>query len=236
MKTLGIIGGLGPMAGAYFMQLLIQMTDAQRDQDHIEMILHSCPSIPDRSQYILGKSDQNPMPEMCRVGKELVQSGAEIIAIPCITAHYFHEVLERELGVPVIHAIRETAYYLKERQIHTIGIMATDGTVQSGLFTREMEKEGICCVYPSSEKQKLVMRLIYDEVKSGKSISIANLEQISKELFMEGAQIVLLGCTELSIAKRDHKLPGGFLDVMEVLAKCSVERCGKLKEKYSELF
>lgn len=235
MKKLGIIGGLGPMAGAYFLQLVTQMTDAAKDQEHIEVILHSCPAIPDRTAYIIGKSEDNPLPEMCRIGKSLVQSGAEMIAIPCMTAHYFHDELEQQVGVPVIHAIRETAKYLKERQIDSVGIMATDGSVQSGLFEKELQKENIRCIYPSQEKQKLVMSLIYDDVKSGNGISMEKLDKISGELFASGAKVILLGCTELSIAKRDFTLGAGFLDVMEVLAKCSVEQCGRLKEAYREL-
>ena len=235
MKRLGIIGGLGPMASAYFMQLVIQMTDAKIDQEHIETILYSCPSIPDRTQYIIGESTENPLPKMCEVGKGLVQSGAEIIAIPCVTAHYFHDELEKEVGVSVIHAIKETAEYLKERNITTVGVMATDGTVQSGLFSMEMEREGIHCIYPSPENQKLVMSIIYDDVKSGKRISMNKLNKVASELFMTGAQVILLGCTELSIAKRDYPLSAGFLDVMEVLAKCSVEQCGTLKKEYEEL-
>lgn len=235
MKKLGIIGGLGPAASAYFLQLVTQMTDAQKDQEHIEAILYSCPSIPDRTQYILGKSANNPSEKMSEVGKNLVQMGVEYIAIPCMTAHYFYNELSDEIDVPVIHAIRETANYLKERNIHKAGIMATDGSVQSGLFSKELEKENISCIYPSDEMQKLVMSFIYDDVKSGKEITMEKLNKVSEALFSMGAEVILLGCTELSIAKGKFPFGAGFLDMMEVLAKCSVEKCGKLKDEYREL-
>ena len=95
-KTLGVIGGLGPMATAYYMELVIQMTDASCDQEHLNMIISSRPGTPDRTRYILGLSDENPAPVMIDAGRWLVAEGAEILAIPCITAHYFQKQLEEE--------------------------------------------------------------------------------------------------------------------------------------------
>ena len=82
------------MATAYFMQLIIKMTDANLDQDHLEMIIYNCPTIPDRTEFILGKSKASPLPRMIEVGKKLKEQNADYIAIPCITAHYFHKELE----------------------------------------------------------------------------------------------------------------------------------------------
>lgn len=111
---LGIIGGLGPMATAYFMELLINMTDAKCDQDHLEMIIYNCPSIPDRTAYILGKSNANPVVPIIKIGKKLKEQNVDCISIPCITAHYFHDEIEEKTGCKVIHAIRDTSYMLKE--------------------------------------------------------------------------------------------------------------------------
>lgn len=235
MNRLGIIGGLGPMATAYFMQLVIQMTQAQTDQEHIEMIIYNCPSIPDRTRYIIGESDENPVEPMIAIGKKLVEAGAGTIAIPCITAHYFHDEMEHAIGVPILHGIAETAEYLVQRGCTRVGVMATDGTVKSGLFSKEFEKKGITCDYPSAEGQAAVMELIYQDVKAGKPVDMDKFRSVARELFDRGAEVILLGCTELSLIKRDNRLGEGFLDVMEVLAKCSVERYGILKPEYTEL-
>lgn len=235
MNRLGIIGGLGPMATAYFMQLVIQMTQAQTDQEHIEMIIYNCPSIPDRTRYIIGESDENPVEPMIAIGKKLVEAGAGTIAIPCITAHYFHDEMEHAIGVPILHGIAETAEYLVQRGCTRVGVMATDGTVKSGLFTKEFEKKGITCEYPSAEGQAAVMELIYQDVKAGKPVNMDKFRSVARELFDRGAEVILLGCTELSLIKRDNCLGEGFLDVMEVLARCSVERYGILKPEYTEL-
>ena len=138
MNMLGIIGGLGPMATAYLMQLLTQMSDAGTDQEHMEIVVYSKPSIPDRTQYILGKSDRSPVPEMVLAGRKLVEFGADLIAVPCITAHYFHDELERQIGIPIINAITETVQCIEQEEIDRVGLMATDGTIQSGLFQKEL--------------------------------------------------------------------------------------------------
>ena len=117
MKTLGVIGGLGPMATAYFMQLVIEMTDAVTDQEHIPMIIYNCPQIPDRTGYLLGKSKENPGPQIIACGRKIAEAGAELIAIPCITAHALYPEIEKEMNIPVLHIIRETAAYLKKEGI-----------------------------------------------------------------------------------------------------------------------
>lgn len=235
MKTLGVLGGLGPMATAYFLQLVIQMNEAETDQEHIEVILHSKPQIPDRTGYILGRSKDNPMPQMAEVGKKLAAQGAQVIAIPCITAHYFQKQLEEEVGIPILNAIEETALYLEKAGVTKAGIMATDGTVESKLFQKTLEKHHIECVLPNKENQSKVMHLIYENVKAGKEVEMPLFEEISKGLSADGAQVILLACTELSLIKRDYPLSAGFLDVMEVLARKAVLSCGTLKKEYEDL-
>ena len=166
-KILGVIGGLGPMATAYFLQLVTQMSDAVTDQEHIEVLIHSKPQIPDRTRFILGKSTESPLPDMLKVGRQLTGLGAQVLAIPCITAHFFQGVLEKEIGVPVINAIVETAEYLRQEGIVRAGLMATDGTVQSRLFQDTFAPYGIEVVTPDEENQAKVMHLIYRNVKAG---------------------------------------------------------------------
>lgn len=235
MNKLGVIGGLGPMATAYFYQLIVEMTDATTDQEHIETIIYSRPATPDRTKFILGKSDEDPMPYLLDAGRKLKRQGANVIAIPCITAHYFQRRLEKTLGTRVIHAIEEVGKYLKKREVYTVGIMATDGTVESRLFQTILEKYGIHCVTPSLDKQEEVMSIIYDDVKAGKPVDMDKFADVSSELFGKGAEVILLGCTELSLIKKDYEIGKGFLDVMEVLARQAVLSCGKLKEEYNEL-
>lgn len=235
MKQLGIIGGLGPMATAYFFQLIIEMTEAKTDQEHIEILIHNRPQIPDRTKYILGIQKDNPLPELIKVGNGLVEQGAKVLAMPCITAHYFQQRMEQEIPCPILNAITETAEYLQEENIYQVGIMATDGTIESKLFQNTLEENGIRCILPDTQGQKIVMDLIYENVKAGKPMEMDKFHQVSKQLFEKGAQVILLGCTELSMAKKDHGINKGYLDVLEVLARKVVVTCGKLKEEYQHL-
>ena len=153
MKKLGVLGGLGPMASVYFLQLVVQMTEARTDQEHIEVLLHSVPQIPDRTRYILGQSSEDPVPQMAVAGRGLAAQGAQVLAIPCVTAHYFQERLETQIGVPILNAVEETALCLQQAGINRAGILATDGTLSSRLFQTCLEKRGISCVIPGPEDQ-----------------------------------------------------------------------------------
>ena len=232
-RTLGVIGGLGPIATSHFMELIIRMTDAQRDQQHLDMVIYHAPSIPDRSSFILDPTLPSPLEPMIDLGRRLSEQGVGCIAIPCITAHYFHETLSNAISAPIIHAPQETAIHLKKAGIRKVGIMATDGTVSSGIFQKELEKRGITRVIPSAERQKDVMHLIFDCIKANRPADMARFRQVAEELRENGAEVIILGCTELSLIKRDHYIGAGFLDALEVLAQQAVLRCGApLKEKY----
>lgn len=236
--SLGVIGGLGPMATAYFMKLVVSMTKAERDQDHLEMIVYNCPQIPDRTDYILGKSKESPLPRIIELGQRLNRQGVSCIAIPCITAHYFHKEIEAGSGVRVLRGISETVSLLKNAGVSSVGLMATDGTVSSRIFQNEAEAQGMKIVLPSEQKQKLVMSLIYDDVKTGRKPDMEKFRQVKEHLICEGgAQVVVLGCTELSVIKQDYELGEGICDCMEVLARTAVLECGKeLNPQYETLF
>lgn len=234
---LGVIGGLGPMATAYYLELVISMTDVQRDQDHPEIVVMDIPTIPDRTAFILGKSKEDPVVPMIALGKQLKELGATVLATPCVTAHYFHEALQQGIGLPVIHVIEETASLLRQEGICRVGLMATDGTVESGIFQSKLEEAGIGVVLPSAQAQKGVMTLIYDQVKAGLPADMELFASIREELRAAGAQVVILGCTELSLLKKQQPLGDGILDVLDVLAKSSVLACGKpVKAAYGRMF
>ncbi|MBP5291476.1 MAG: amino acid racemase [Lachnospiraceae bacterium] len=234
MKTLGVIGGLGPMATAYFLELVTMMTDASCDQEHMKVVIWSRPDTPDRTRFILGLSKEDPREVIVDSGRRLVSQGARCLAIPCITAHYFHDEIEKLIGYPVINLPAEVVSHLKTYGWNRIGIMATDGTIQTGLFQRELEKQGMSAVVPSPESQKKVMHLIYDDIKANKPIEMNLFREVVSELKGHGAQVVVLGCTELSLIKQGRDLGMGILDAMEVLARTAIENCGApLKKEYN---
>lgn len=233
---LGVIGGLGPLATACFLEMVTQMTDASCDQEHLEMIIYSAPRIPDRTAYILGKSQESPVRPMTEIGRKLAGEGVSYIAVPCMTAHYFYRELSENIPVPIIHGIYETGMEIQKNQIEKVGLMATDGTIQSRIFQNQLEDMGIEVLLPDEKHQKYVMDVIYKDVKAGRTVEEEKFLETSRQLQCMGAQVILLGCTELSLVKRQYPLGKKYLDAMEVLARRSVVRCGKkLKKEYENL-
>ena len=235
-KIIGVIGGMGPIATSHFMELIIRMTDAKTDQEHLDMIIYNIPSIPDRTAYILDHSKPTPLPEIIRIGRKLEEAGAEYLSMPCITAHSFMGELKKALHVPFLNIVEETSKTLKESGIEKAGIMATDGTVRNALFQMALIEHGIEPVLPSAQRQKDVMHIIYENVKANKPVEMDRFRLVEEELKGNGAQAIILGCTELSLVKRDEAIGHGFLDGMEVLAQKAVLACGcKVKEEYMQL-
>ena len=167
-----MIGGMGPGATAYFMDLVVQMTEADVDQEHLDMIVYNFPSIPDRTGYIKDSSKPSPLEPMVRIANLLAQQGADFLAIPCITAHYFYDELQKQVPIPIIHCIDETVRYLKDAGVERVGVMGTDGTISSGLFHRSLEAYGMTVLTPSAPRQADVMHIIYSNIKATKPIDM----------------------------------------------------------------
>lgn len=236
METLGIIGGMGPMATAYLLELIIQMTDAKTDQEHLNIMVFDNPQVPDRTAYILDRSKPSPLPVLEDMAHKLETMGAQVLCAPCVTSHYFYKELSGSVSVPFLHMVEETAKELRDAGKKNVGILATTGTVKTGLFQQALEKFGMDWTVPSQLGQKLVMSLIYDDIKAGLPANMGKFRRVSDELFDAGCDSVILGCTELSLIKKETPLGHGFLDALEVLSKRCVETCGgKLKGKYRQL-
>ncbi len=235
MRKLGVIGGLGPMATALFMRMVIEMTDARTDQQHIEMIIYNCPQIPDRTRYILGESEENPAPKLLEIGRELERQGVALIAIPCITSGYFLPELTGKIRPRIIDIVEETCRYLMQRGIRRAGLMATSGTVESRIFQRTFSGNGCQLICPTEEDQRKVMHLIYDNVKANEPVDLACFSDVSERLRSAGAEVIILGCTELSVIRDQYPIGAGYLDAMQLMAKCAVEECGTLRAEYREL-
>lgn len=236
-KAVGIIGGIGPMSTVYFMEMIINMTDATKDQEHINMVVLNHATIPDRTSYILGKSSENPLAVMVEDAKKLQQAGADFIVIPCNTAHYFFEEIKKSISIPMINIVEETVQYACRTipDLKKLGVLATTGTVQSSTYQIACEKQGIECVVPDVTGQEMVMKIIYEQVKAGKEIDIALFYHLVETLKEKGCQAVVLGCTELSVVKRDfHIKRTDIIDSLEVLAMKTIITCGK-KLKREEL-
>ena len=226
-SLLGVLGGLGPMSTFYFCELLTAHTLALCDSDHVDMLISSRASTPDRTDYILGKSTESPLPIMQQEAIRLANAGAELLVIPCNTAHYFYDGLAEVSRVPILNIIEETVLYLKKRKIGTFGLLATEGTVRSGSYHRLCQMHDIRCITPTEEEQNEITDIIYGSVKQNKPADFSTFLRVSQSLLNRGCECLVLGCTELSLLRREGLSQPWFVDSLEILAYRTITACGK---------
>ena len=225
-KTIGIIGGMGPLATCDLMEKIIGHTRARRDQEHIHLYVDCNTNIPDRTEAILHHG-QSPVPELVKSAVRLQTMGADVLVMPCNTAHYFYEQIVPYVDIPLLHMPQEAAACLHAQGIRRAALLATDGTVCSGVYGKVLAEAGIEVIYPTAEEQKLVMGLIYDCIKVGRPCPYGEeIRRLAKRLWARGAEVLLLACTELPIAFADLGIAEGTADPTEILAQAAVRRVG----------
>lgn len=224
---LGVLGGMGPQATNTFFQFVLDRTDAKTDQDHVNTLVLSDCAIPDRTAAILGSQEERDAvyERLLTDAKLLEGAGCTVIAVPCNTSHYFLDRVQEQVSVPILHMIRETAAELAQRGLRRPGILATDGTIRTGLYQKELAALGLEAVVPSPQAQELVMSLIYDDVKAGRPGDVRKFEAIDRDLKAQGCDCGVLACTELSVFASERRLPDFYTDAMDVLARNAVLAC-----------
>ncbi|RUL51614.1 MULTISPECIES: aspartate/glutamate racemase family protein [Lysinibacillus] len=225
-KTLGIIGGVGPLATMFIGEMIVRRTLATKDQEHVHTIIDNDTTIPDRTAYILDNTKENPVPYLVRDAKKLANAGAEVICIPCNTAHTFYDELQLGSPVPVLHMIRETAKRAALVGAKRVGLLATDGTLASAVYQNALIEQDIEPIIPDAITQTLVMSVIYDYVKAGKEVPLHLWQRIEQAMLESNCDKIILGCTELSIVNRDLKLNNHYIDSLLVLADSAIVACG----------
>ena len=234
-KILGVLGGMGPAAGARFLALVTEFTKAECDREHIEVLLHSLPTIPDRTDFILGKSASSPLPAMKRAVLGLASAGAEIIAVPCNTAEYFHSKIQSVCPVPIIRTAYESVRFASSRGVKKLGILATEGTLHAEIYQKYLAARGMDFAAPRRATQEEINKLIYSHIKKSLAGGENTLLSVERELRNAGCDAAVLGCTELSLVPREQE-SGFFIDSLSVLAAVSVHACGYPLSKKGKLY
>ena len=226
-ERLGVLGGMGAQATNTFYQFVIDRTDARCDQDHVNALILSDSQMPDRTAAILGsEADREAVYRRLLADARLLEgAGCTVIAVPCNTSHFFLDRVQEQISIPILHMIRETARSLIAQGRTRPGILATDGTIQTQLYQKEFAAAGIRAVVPGPEAQKLVMSLIYDDVKAGRDGDPQKFAAIHQDLLAQGCDCGVLACTELSVFADRHHLPPFYTDAMAVLAERAVLAC-----------
>lgn len=227
-KTIGILGGMGPMATADLFQKITALTDAGCDRDHIRVYIDSNASIPDRTAAIL-EGGEDPVPAMADALRHLEFCGADCVIMPCNTAHYFLPRLEPLTELPFLSMIEAAAAACRARfPRETVGILATRGTLVAGLYQEALAAEGVPFLVPDEGEQAALMEVIYRGVKAGAPPSRyrAAFLSVVEAMAGRGADCFLLACTELPLAVRDLGLDLPSVDPTEELAKAAIRFCG----------
>ena len=223
MRTLGLLGGMGPLATADVLERIIRATPAQRDQDHIPILVRCVPQIPDRTDALL-RHGPSPVDALVHGATALRDAGAEVLAIACNTAHHWYLPIREAFGAPVLHIAEAVLHELPEADASgPIGIMATSGTVLSGFYQQMLEAAGHAVLMPTPAMQVVHVDHAVARAKAGDWEAARHAaHHAANALFRRGARRVVLACTELPLAI-GSPMPGQeFLDANAALARACV--------------
>jgi aspartate racemase len=230
-KVVGVLGGMGPDATVDFMAKVIALTPADKDQDHIHMLVDHNPKVPSRQAAILDKGE-DPGPEIAAMARRLEAAGAEFLVIPCNTAYVFEASILEAVSIPLISIIDETIAAISEKSpaAKSVGLLATNGCLRANVYQQALRARGLSPVLPDDDQLDELMNLIYG-IKSGdqsEAVSAA-MRALANALVSCGAQAIVAGCTEIPLVLDDTMLSVPLISSTDVLAKRTVQfACGEL--------
>ncbi len=229
-KTIGILGGMGPEATLECFGKIIKNTPAKRDQDHFRVIIDSNPAVPDRTAAIVGDG-QSPVPAIVAGGHALENAGADFIIIPCVSAHFFVDEIQRRINLPILSIFDAVAETITRDYptIKTVGLLGTTGTVKGGLFQKRLAQEKIKTMIPAEAVQSTIMEAIYDIKNAAPSRTrseiTADLVAAADGLIAnnpDGARAIIAGCTEIPLALGQQHLSVPYFDSLTILARAAI--------------
>lgn len=223
-QIIGVLGGLGPWATLDFFEKVLRATPAQRDQDHLRVIIDNNPKIPDRTPAILGRGE-DPVPALIATARNLERAGASFLVIPCNTAHAFYDQVQAAVSIPILHIMEEVATVAAAEvpDLKSVGVLATVATVRGELYHRPFARRGVTVLQPPLPEQTLVDRGIY-QVKAGEMGPEVTrpLVGVAEGLVARGAQALVLGCTELPFVLKSSHVRVPLFDSNLILARAAV--------------
>lgn len=229
MYKLGIIGGMGPLATVKFYDKVVLNTDAHNDNEHIDLIVLNHSTIPDRTRCIIENKDTEFLNEIKKDLEILERIGIDVVAIPCNTSHYFYDEFKKFANLKIINMIEETILEIKRRGIKKVVVFGTLGTLNSKVYNKYAEENGIEVKELSLEDKKTVMDIIY-KIKETNNLESKDFVEILNR-YCNDKTIGIIACTELSLLDIPENL--NTIDALDVLVNKSIEYSGaKIKNKY----
>ncbi len=230
-KTIGILGGMGPEATAFMFNLFIEEAKTEKDQDHPKIIIFSNPETPPRTDAIF-KQGENPVPYLIKGISLLKKAGADIIVMPCVTAHYFIQDVMKEQDFRFISLLDEAVKWVKINfpGLQKAGLLSSSGTIKSGIFHNTFEKKGIKLMTPDDNEQKTIMKSIFGRrgIKAGYKTgsSQENIVRAAFSLIDKGAEAVIAGCTEIPLVLKDEDINVPFIEPMRITVRAALKEAG----------
>lgn len=220
---------MGPEATNQLCALITAHTAVGRDQDHIPVVTFNNSRIPDRVRAVYG-GGESPVPEMIRTARVLEEAGADFLVMPCNLAHYFLRDVQAAVGVSILNMIEETVSHVVEHhpRLRQAGILASTPTLESGLYHRSFQAHGKRLLAPAADEQAgEVMKAIYgaEGIKCGyKDAPRALLTGAAERLVAAGAEVIIAGCTEVSLVLTSDDSPFVVIDPLDIIARAAVAR------------
>lgn len=228
MRTIGVLGGMGPAATADFFRRIVTVVGAESDQAHPPCLVYSATGIPDRTAHLTNEAGaDDPGPALAQAAGKLAAAGADVIAIPCNSAHAYLEVVRAAVDVEVLDMIGLAVDAVARRvaDARRVGVLAASGTIQVGLYSRPLERSGIEALVPEPAIQADVMSAIR-AVKGGAAGLDPRLAAAVDRLVGCGAEAIIAGCTEVPLAFDAGHCSVPFIDAAEELATAALHAVG----------
>ena len=227
MYKLGVIGGMGPLATVKFYDKVVLNTEAYNDNEHIDLIVLNHSTMPDRTRCIIENKNTEFLNEIKKDLEILDKIGVDIVAIPCNTSHYFYDEFKNFANLKIINMIEETILEIKRRGIKKVAVFGTLGTLNSKVYNKYAEKNGIEVKELSSEDKNSVMDIIY-KIKETNNLENKKFVEILNK-YCDDETIGIIACTELSLLDISKNM--NTIDALDVLVNKSIEYSGaKIKK------
>lgn len=226
-----ILGGMGTMATESFIHLLNKRVHAKKDQDYLNYVLFNHATVPDRTAYIINKSNENPLPYLLEDIEQQNCLKPAFIVLTCNTAHHFFDELQSATDIPILNMPKEAVKeVIQTGSTGKVAFFGTEGSVKAGIYEKEMQAAGLDVYLPSPELQEKISYLIYHEIKENDYLNEALYYEILQAALDAGCEKIILGCTELSLMQEhssQHSFP--VVDAQSVLVNRTIEKALSLK-------
>ncbi|MBD3275315.1 MAG: amino acid racemase [Candidatus Marinimicrobia bacterium] len=227
-KIVGILGGMGPAATIDFMSRVLRNTPAEDDEDHIQMFINHNPKVPSRIKALIDKTGESPAPVLQKMARNLESMGADFLAMPCNTSHYYLSEIQDVIKIPILNMIDLTvdAVISNAKNIRKVGILASTAVLNVNIYSEAFQNKNITVIKPQDEQQQKIMEVIKAVKRNDMGQNLTStLNEVINDLIEKGVEAIVIGCTEISVVTGGIDISTQLYDASEILARKVVDMC-----------